>query len=177
MSDPTTPGGGSNWFHSANYFMGVDYLRELINQDVALTRDLPLMTTWIIQSKYLVGIGGNSGATRAANKDGAPVSMLQIFKEGIVVGAAAGNVLVMNNRPHANATKVFINWVLSKEGQTILSKATGIASRRLDVTTDHLDPWMVPDARIKYVWETEEYIKEEGKVMELAKELFSPLLK
>ncbi len=177
MADPTTPGAGSNWFHSANYFMGADYLKDFLTQNIVLTRDLRLMTDWLAKGKYAVGIGVDSAGIRAAIKDGAPLSMLPIFKEGIVVGAGAGNILVMNNPAHPNAAKVFVNWALSKEGQTILSKATGMASRRLDVPTDHLERGMVPDMKIKYIWETEQYIKEEGKNMELAKEIFAPLLK
>jgi ABC-type Fe3+ transport system substrate-binding protein len=40
---------------------------------------------------------------------------------------------MMKNAPHANATKVYANWLLSKEGQTIVTKATGLASVRNDV--------------------------------------------
>lgn len=176
MLDPTIP--GSNWFQSANLLMGTDFLREFLKQDITLTRDIRLITDWLAKGKYAVGIGVNTGGIKAAIKDGAPINMLPVFKEGTVIVVGAGNVLVMNNLPHPNATRVFINWVLSKEGQTILSKAAGMASRRLDVPTDHLDPWQIPDANRKYLWETDEdYMKSQPRNFELAREIFSPLLK
>ncbi|HEY3920149.1 MAG TPA: extracellular solute-binding protein [Stellaceae bacterium] len=42
-------------------------------------------------------------------------------------------LFVFKNRPHPNATRVFINWLLSKDVQYGMAKATEQASRRLDV--------------------------------------------
>ncbi len=176
MTDPTQP--GSNWFQSANLLMGTDFIREFLNQDIVLTREIRVITDSLARGKYGVGVGINAGGIKAAEQDGAPISILPVFKEGTVVVVGAGNLAVMNNRPHPNAAKVFVNWVLSKEGQTILSKAAAQASRRLDVPTDHLDPWMVPNPKMKYLWETDEdYMKAQPRQFELARELFSPLLK
>ena len=41
----------------------------------------------------------------------------------------------IKNAPHPNANKVFINWLLSKEGQMLVSKETGLESVRNDVTS------------------------------------------
>jgi ABC-type Fe3+ transport system substrate-binding protein len=41
----------------------------------------------------------------------------------------------VKSSPHPNATKVFVNWLLSKEGQEVYGKAMGQATRRLDVDT------------------------------------------
>ena len=46
---------------------------------------------------------------------------------------------MVKNSPHPNAAKVFINWLLGKEGQEIYGKAMGQATRRFDVETK----WMV----------------------------------
>ena len=42
---------------------------------------------------------------------------------------------IFKNAAHANATKVFVNWLLSREGQEVTSKALGQATRGLDVNT------------------------------------------
>ncbi len=45
--------------------------------------------------------------------------------------------MVANKRPHPNAAKLFLNWFLSKEGQTIMqtmSDRTPDQSFRVDVT-------------------------------------------
>ena len=36
---------------------------------------------------------------------------------------------------HPNSTKVFVNWLLSREGQEVVSRGLGQATRRLDVDT------------------------------------------
>jgi ABC-type Fe3+ transport system substrate-binding protein len=61
------------------------------------------------------------------------------MKERPVLGAsgASNNLTVVNRRPHPNATKLFVNWFLSKEGQTVMhTKSEGIPDQtlRVDVT-------------------------------------------
>ncbi|HEX2260902.1 MAG TPA: hypothetical protein VHJ56_04660, partial [Candidatus Binatia bacterium] len=40
------------------------------------------------------------------------------------------------NAPHPNATKVYVNWFLSREGQLIWQKLTGRNSFRTDIPKD-----------------------------------------
>ena len=50
---------------------------------------------------------------------------------------SANNLMVVNRRPHPYATKLFVNWFLSKEGQTIMhtkSERAPDQSFREDVT-------------------------------------------
>ncbi len=47
---------------------------------------------------------------------------------------------LVNRAPHPNAARVYINWLLSKEGQTYFSKSQGYPSRRVDVPTEGLNP-------------------------------------
>lgn len=56
----------------------------------------------------------------------------------------AGTAMLINKAPHPNAAGVFINWVLTKDGQTAWSKSRNQLSRRLDVPTDHLPPYIIP---------------------------------
>jgi len=42
---------------------------------------------------------------------------------------------IIKDPPHPNATRVFINWFLSREGQATYQKALGEPTRRLDVET------------------------------------------
>ena len=60
------------------------------------------------------------------------------MKEGPIRAAAAAHCRSSRASPHPNATKVFVNWLLSKEGQEIYGKAMGQATRRLDVETKWL---------------------------------------
>ncbi len=176
MADPTVSGAGRSWFTMAYKIMGPNYMREFAKQEPVMTRDFRQMTEWLASNKFAVAIGVDSAGIRKAIKDGFPLYMLPLYKEGVVIGAGGGQAGVFNNQPHPNATKIFINWLLSKEGMLTFSKATGMASRRIDVPTDHLDSAMVPNPKMQYVFETQKYIEEDVKLVEVAKEIFGPLL-
>ena len=48
---------------------------------------------------------------------------------------SGGSVWIFKNAPNPNAAKLFVNWLLSKEGQTVWNeKALVENSRRTDVT-------------------------------------------
>jgi Luciferase-like monooxygenase len=70
-----------------------------------------------------------------------------------ILAAAAGatqrlrlgtSVLLGNLRHPSHLAKIYINWLLSKERQTVFAGANGYVSARLDVPTDHTEPWRVP---------------------------------
>ena len=63
------------------------------------------------------------------------------------VSGGSGHLTIVKNPPHPNATKVFVNWLLSKEGQETFSKALGQATRRLDVDTRALKEFGVTAAK------------------------------
>jgi ABC-type glycerol-3-phosphate transport system substrate-binding protein len=91
---------------------------------------------------------------------GIPLKPLPTPKEGIHATVGSGAISVPKNAPHPNASKVFINWILSKEGQEIFGKATGQGSRRLDVDTSWLREIGVQAA--KDVLTVEEYLARES---------------
>ncbi len=84
----------------------------------------------------------------------------------------------MSKAPHQNAAALFCNWLLSREGQIISTKAWGVQSARVDVPTDFLLPARVRRPGVKYyslIDEGSEAKKEES--MKLAKEMYGHLMK
>ncbi len=63
-------------------------------------------------------------------RNGAPVKPLDL-KEGYLSKPMRWGLI--KNAPHPNATKVFINWFLSREGQAFVTKETDLESVRNDV--------------------------------------------
>jgi iron(III) transport system substrate-binding protein len=82
-----------------------------------------------------------------------------------------GSVAVFNRRPHPNATKVYLHWLLSKDGQASwASNIAGRNSRRTDAPIGVPELTLKPDK--KYVnTQEEEYIPKRIDVMKLGKEL------
>ena len=56
-------------------------------------------------------------------------------KEGTYASSGSGNVVALKKAPHPNAAKVYINWLLSREGQEIFTNVLNQPTRRLDVDT------------------------------------------
>jgi ABC-type Fe3+ transport system substrate-binding protein len=84
-------------------------------------------------------------------KRGLKFGVMVAFKDyGAYLTPGFGSLMVMNKSPHPNAGKVFLNWLLTKEGQTAFSKGMGYMSRRLDVPTDHVPSYWVPKEGVKY---------------------------
>ena len=72
------------------------------------------------------------------------------IKEGGTVGGGGSSVVVLINRaPHPNAAKVFINWYLSRQGQTVWQRVMNKKevetsdSMRIDIAKEDV----LPEAR------------------------------
>ncbi len=126
--------------------LGPKYLRRLFGQmDVTLTADLRQAVDWLGSGKFVLGMPIQGGTIFKAKNQGLPVDQFDPyhFKEGVNLSSAFGSLALLNRAPHPNAAKVFINWFLSPEGQSLFQKVIsqpGDArnSRRIDVPKDHI---------------------------------------
>jgi iron(III) transport system substrate-binding protein len=92
-------------------------------------------------------IGGVDAIVEQRMRQGIPIAIADPrgIKEGSDLSPANGAVALFNRAPHPNAAKVFINWLLSKEGQTVFAQAQGYVSARADVPVpEGTAPWRVP---------------------------------
>jgi iron(III) transport system substrate-binding protein len=126
--------------------LGPKYLRRLFSEmDVTMVADLRQAVDWLAVGKYVLCMPIQGGVIHRANNQGLPVDQFAPyhFQEGVNLSSAFGSLAVMNRAPHPNAAKVFINWLLSREGQTLFQKVISVPgdarnSRRIDVPKDHI---------------------------------------
>jgi len=139
------PGQASFTFFYLHPDLGPKFLRELAKQEPMFLRDYNQEMDGIAKSKFLVLIGVSDVIAEERIRSGVPIVILdpRKLKEHSDVSPASGSLGMLNRAPHPNAAKVYINWLLSKEGQTAFARETGYISARLDVPTDH-SPWRVP---------------------------------
>jgi len=148
--DPTIAGESNSLFtFLAETSLGLDFLRDLGKQEMVFTKDGRLLMEWVARGKYPLAIGTKTEVITEFKKAGAPIS-IKGMAEGSYIESAGGGVLLMNKAPHPNAAALFINWLLSKEGQTVASEGWGAQSAREDVPTNFLDPMAVRQPGIKY---------------------------
>ena len=147
ISDPRTPGSGSSMWSYMHYIKGEEYLRRLVAQKLFITRDLRLLADNLAKGKIAVTSGIGYSEFYPFIKANLPVVPLPVPKEGLYVSGGYGHLTIFKNLPHPNATRVFVNWLLSKDGQEIFSRGMGVGTRRLDVETKWLKEFGVIAAK------------------------------
>ena len=140
------PGQATFTFFFLHPGLGPDFIRALGKQQLTMLRDFSQEVDAVAQGKYPVLLGTADFFAIERARLGVPIAIIdpRQLKEGSDMSPGNGDLALFNRAPHPNAAKVFINWLLSKEGQTIFARATGYVSARLDVSTDHTEPWRVP---------------------------------
>lgn len=137
MDDPTVAGRGNNVIAAYTLRLGEDYIKQLAKQKPVLTRDRRQLIDWVVKGSHPIGIGVYPDAFAEYQRAGAPIGSI-LFNEAAFLDAGAGFITFFDKAPHPNASKVLLNWLLSKDGQTLWSKLANAQSARLDVTTEHL---------------------------------------
>ena len=145
--DPRSPGSGkSNWAFLLR-IKGEPFLTKLAAQDMTIGRNLRQLGEAVARGKSAISIGVSYYTYLPFLKAGLPVKPISIIKEGYYAGTGSGNLAVMKNPAHPNAAKVFVNWLLSKEGQSAVTKALGQPTRRFDVDTKWTKDYGHPAAK------------------------------
>ena len=133
MLDPRTAGSGASTWSYLREIKGEDYLKRLVGQKLALSRDQRVLAEILAKGKLALVLGLTYYSYAPFLKAGLPVAPLPAPKEGVYVSGGSGHLVVLKNAPHPNATKVFVNWFLSREGQEVYARAMHQATRRIDV--------------------------------------------
>ena len=140
------PGAATFTFFYLHPELGPDFIRELGKQEITILRDYAQEVDAVGQGRYPVLIGAADFVAVNRAKQGVPIAIIDArqLREGTDLSPTNGNLALFNRAPNPNAAKIYINWLLSKEGQTAFARANGYVSARLDVPTDHTEPWRVP---------------------------------
>ena len=137
--DPTTAGPGLGSIAPMYLQLGEEFVRKLlIGQKPIFSRKRRQLADWLAQGNYPITIGLSSSYVKQLQGEGFPVvSMYNLPDMPDKVGA--GNVLGLVNRaPHPNAARVFVNWIASKEGLEVFSRARRLPTTRSDIDESFL---------------------------------------
>ena len=132
------------FFHQPE--LGPKFLRRLFSEaDLTLVGESRQAVDWLAQGKFALGLF--LGEVEKATAQGLPVDEFDAhqFKEGAPLGVGIGTLAVINNSPHPNAARLFVNWFLSREGQAAIQKemvlsGSGADSMRVDIPKDDVTP-------------------------------------
>ena len=138
-------GGGSGGAYYRAYIhpdIGTEWIDRFFapELDVTFTPDKRFIVDGVSKGKFhMVIAGGSSADLDALASLGAPVKKLRKeFTEGggLTASGDRTNMSVPINQPHPNAAKLWVNWWLSQEGQTLMHTTAADArpTLRVDVT-------------------------------------------
>ena len=103
--------------------MGMDWIRAFFNKaDARFSDDVRIRESWVVGGSVPIALsdGDLDRALRKLAKAGIPVKMSSIpyALSFLTSGGSGCCIQVYNRSPNPNAAKLFLNWFLSKEGQT-----------------------------------------------------------
>ncbi|MBI2933978.1 MAG: extracellular solute-binding protein [Chloroflexi bacterium] len=152
--DPSIPGASNAFFTNLYDLVGekeaIDFLNKLVkDQGASVTRQYRENVENLAKGKYAVLLGPATDLIAQFMKVGAPVDFA-ITSERAYTIASSGSLALPSRSPHPNATTVFVNWLLTKEGQSIFATNMANPSTRLDASTEGINPLIVPDPKAKY---------------------------
>ncbi len=179
MLDPADGGAGTTMVNHLVTVYGWDeglaFFKELmVKQDPAIFRDARLQVETVARGKYSIVLGGSGQYKAEFLALGAPLA-IKVPKEGDYGTTSFGAVSVPTKLPHPNAATVFLNWLLTRDGQSLFAKGAGGPSRRLDASTEGVDPVFIPLPGEKMNWQTPEFSLRGGKVTDAVKGIMKEL--
>jgi hypothetical protein len=168
------------WYYSPE--LGPEFMKKFFGgMEITYAKNFRQMTDWLAQGKFAICMGCKDSA-RARNQ-GLPVEDFDTnhWKEGSSFSAAGGSVSYMNQAPHPNAAKVFLNWFLSRKGQIALQKLGDVDdpanSRRIDIPKDDIPPDNRLQPGVKYFDVVKPEYGDMKPIFDLAKEIMVGLEK
>jgi iron(III) transport system substrate-binding protein len=133
--------------------LGPEFIRRLLSEmEIALSRDQRLMLDWLAGGKYSLYVFATVNDVEEGRKKGLPVGVIYAPPEESHMSGGFGHVALVDRAPHPNAARVFLNWLLSKEGQLEWQRKSNNNSLRVDIPKDMLsDPRSVPQPGGQYL--------------------------
>jgi iron(III) transport system substrate-binding protein len=177
--DPRDTGlGATMQFYFYSPQIGPEYMKKFFGgMDNTYAKNWQQMTNWLAQGKFAICMGCKD--SQRAKNQGLPVDDFDTthWKEGSSFSAGGGSMAYMNQAPHPNAAKVFLNWFLSRKGQMALQKLGDpddpANSRRIDIPKDDIPPENRLQPGVKYFDVVKPEYGDMKPIFDLAKEIMA----
>ena len=124
--------------------LGPEFIKRALSAMDVTFGDRRAITDWLAAGKFAICHGCRQ--IEKASGQGLPVEDFETgdWKEGQPLSTGGGSISLIKGAPHPNAARVFINWFLSRKGQTAMQKSNDLYgelppnSRRIDISKEML---------------------------------------
>jgi iron(III) transport system substrate-binding protein len=172
-NEPRETGAGSLQAARLMLTLGEERMRRVFaEQQIVVTRDRRQQIEWLVRGQYPIGVGIDPPQLEEFQRLGLGLSVLPLEREdaSIATTGSAGCACLLTRAPHPNAARVYLDWFLSREGQTLWNQIITNNSRRLDVPP--ADPPTMPRHGVDYlIINREENQPIRDAVLKLAKDI------
>jgi iron(III) transport system substrate-binding protein len=151
--DPTVAGSGIGQATRFYLQFGEDFLKKLyVDQKPVINRDRRQLTDGVARGAFPIALDGEDEQLRKLKADGLPIEAIYSFQDmGGTVSSGIGQMVLLDKAPNPNAARLFANWIASKEGLEVFSRARGEAPTRNDIdATAYLPKEIIPDPQLSY---------------------------
>ena len=159
--------------------IGEEWFRRWATEmNVTIVTDARQGAEWVAIGRFPIGMFGLNTQSESLKDQGFPIKdyLPHPMAEGEVLSSSAANLMVMDRAPNPNAAKLFVNWALSKAGQTAFIKASEkMDSLRTDTSKDFLEiqyriqpnaNYIVPFSDPVYIDKQDEMLASMKKIMQ-----------
>jgi ABC-type Fe3+ transport system substrate-binding protein len=138
--------------------LGAEFIRRLYGEmDVTLTQEMRQSTDWLANGKFAICFFCSE--ILKAKSQGLPVDEFPTarWKESRAISAGnVGSVALPSQAPHPHAARLFVNWLLSREGQIAFQRAVNTPtnseeSMRVDIPKDMIPADVRRIDSVKYI--------------------------
>jgi ABC-type Fe3+ transport system substrate-binding protein len=160
--DPRAAGGREGgrlvYFHPE---LGPQFFRRLLSDvDLVLSQEPRQAVDWLAQGKLAILLFTSPREVLRAKAQKLPVDILdpRHMKEAPVVETAASTFTLLDKPANPNAARLFLNWLMSRDGQISFQKSQGSCdSARLDISKVDVPPLSRRKDGVQYfrLWDTE----------------------
>jgi ABC-type Fe3+ transport system substrate-binding protein len=177
--DPTIPGAAapSLWYFYKNPALGAKFIEHLYGKmELVLSRDPRQLWDWLATGKAAICIACKGWSTKL-EEQALPIDKISYsLKEGAFMPYGNGIVSLIQPTPHPSAAKVFINWLLSRRGQTVFQEISAREgdprnSARIDIPKDTVPEEEIPKPGASYLAEGRDSTEERKEAIKIFRQV------
>jgi ABC-type Fe3+ transport system substrate-binding protein len=151
--DPTVSGSGGNTGAYLYLHMGEEFVRKLYTEQLTPTRDARQLADWLARGQYPIALGLNVAQLDNLLKDGFPIEIMRTLPDAPGTTSAGYGVLyVMEGAQNPSAARLFANWLASREGLEVFSRAERYSGTRKDINyAEWVPQYGIPEPGVPYM--------------------------
>jgi hypothetical protein len=173
LQDPRVSGDSYVFLTSLRLNTGSDELmrRLVVEQKPLIVTDPRNTIERLIRGAIAIGSGPRTDTLLPFKQQGLTEKLRVLRLPETQFKQVSAGLWLINGAPHPNAARLWINWILTKEGSTAQVSNLNTNSRRRDVTAGDPDTALPPGRPFKTTMITEESIEPISQTKQLAMQL------